>query len=422
MEEIRQSVAAQAKKAKNASRQLALASTEQKNNALLSIGQQIGLDSELILAANELDVNQALQEGSTDSYLDRLRLNPDRIQGLIDSLQELSLLPDPIGQVTAEWERPNGLRIQEVRVPLGVIGMVYEARPNVTVDAAAIAIKTGNAICLRGSRSASQTNQALTRSIQKGLEAVGLPSDSVQYLTAWQRESVDALCTLNGLIDVVIPRGGAELIKRVVRTATVPVLETGEGICHIFIDQQATYSMAEQIVLNAKTSRPSVCNALETLLIHQDWPKELVSQLIDALHEAQVTIRACDRLYQQFANEKPYLEQATEADWDTEYLDLILAVRFVDDLTEAMEHIHRHGSGHSEAILTEDPEAATRFLREVDAACVYHNASTRFTDGGEFGYGAEIGISTQKTHARGPMGLPALTSWKYQIQGTGQIR
>ncbi|MGD8190835.1 glutamate-5-semialdehyde dehydrogenase [Brevibacillus ginsengisoli] len=422
MEDIRQSVTAQAQKAKAASRKLALASTELKNQALLAIGHQLATDTEQILTANQKDCDQALQDGSTASYLDRLRLNPARIQGLIDSLHELSLLPDPIGQITAEWERPNGLRIQEVRVPLGVIGMVYEARPNVTLDAAAIAIKTGNAICLRGSRSASETNQALTRSIQKGLESVDLPSDSVQYLTAKQRESVDVLCTLNGIIDVIIPRGGAELIKRVVRTSTVPVLETGEGICHVFIDESAAYPMAEQIVLNAKTSRPSVCNALETLLIHRDWSANAVSRLITSLSEANVTIRACDRLYREFADQYPNLEQATDADWDTEYLDLVLSVRIVDDLTEAMEHIHRHGSGHSEAILTEDLESAARFLREVDAACVYHNASTRFTDGGEFGYGAEIGISTQKTHARGPMGLPALTSWKYRIQGNGQIR
>ncbi len=422
MEDWKQSMIRQAELAKSASRRLALATTEQKNQALLAIGEQIAKDSEEILSANQKDYQLAAESGSTRSYLDRLQLTPARIQALIDSLHELTLLPDPIGQVIVEWTRPNGLRIQEVRVPLGVIGMVYEARPNVTVDAAAIAIKTGNAICLRGSRTASHTNQALTKSIQNGLKSVGLPADAVQYLSAAQRESVDLLCTLNGLIDVIIPRGGADLINRVVKISTVPVLETGAGICHTFIDQSADYLMAEQIVLNAKTSRPSVCNAMETLLIHQNWPSENTARLLHRLHDAAVTIRACEKLRSQYQELGGILEEATPADWDTEHLDLILSVRLVEDVSAAIEHITRHGTGHSEAIVTDDRRIADQFMNEVDAACVYHNASTRFTDGGEFGYGAEIGISTQKMHARGPMGLPALTSWKYRVFGNGQIR
>ncbi|MGC5328152.1 glutamate-5-semialdehyde dehydrogenase [Brevibacillus sp. SYSU BS000544] len=421
MEEIIQSVTRQAQLAKTASRQLALASTELKNQALYEIGRQLEQDSAAILEANDLDYQEAVKSGSSPSYLDRLLLTPSRIKALIQSLVDLASLPDPIGEITAEWTRPNGLLIREVRVPLGVIGMVYEARPNVTLDAAAIAIKTGNAICLRGSRSSMNSNQAITESIRKGLQAVGLPPGAVQYLTAWQRESVDVLCTLNGLIDVIIPRGGADLINRVVKTSTVPVLETGVGICHILIDRSAPYEIAEKIVHNAKISRPSVCNAVETILIHQDWDTNHTMRLLTSLHEANVALRACERT-RQTTNHLPFLEPATSEDWDTEYLDLMLSVRTVADISEAIEHIAIHGTGHSESILTQDQEAADRFLNEIDAACVYHNASTRFTDGGEFGYGAEIGISTQKTHARGPMGLPALTSVKYKVYGQGQIR
>lgn len=421
MEEIIQSVTRQAQLAKTASRQLALASTELKNQALHEIGRQLERDTAAILEANNLDYQEAVKSASSPSYLDRLLLTPSRIQSLIQSLADLVALPDPIGEITTEWTRPNGLLIREVRVPLGVIGMVYEARPNVTLDAAAIAIKTGNAICLRGSRSSMNSNQAITESIRKGLHAVGLPPEAVQYLTAWQRESVDVLCTLNGLIDVIIPRGGADLINRVVKTSTVPVLETGVGICHILIDQSAPYEMAEQIVHNAKISRPSVCNAVETILIHQDWDTNHTIRLLTSLHEANVALRACEKT-QQTTNHLPFLEPASPEDWDTEYLDLMLSVRTVADISEAIQHIAHHGTGHSESILTQDQEAADRFLNEVDAACVYHNASTRFTDGGEFGYGAEIGISTQKIHARGPMGLPALTSVKYKVYGHGQIR
>lgn len=421
MEELIQSVTRQVQNAKVASRQLALADSDWKNQALHEIGKQLERDTSVILEANHLDYQEASRNGSTPSYLDRLLLTPARIESLIQSLKELASLPDPIGEITKEWTRPNGLTIREVRVPLGVIGMIYEARPNVTLDAAAIAIKTGNAICLRGSRSSMNSNQALTESIRKGLQTVGLPPDAVQYLTARQRESVDVLCTLNGLIDVIIPRGGADLINRVVKTSTVPVLETGVGICHIFIDQSAPYEMAEQIVHNAKISRPSVCNAVETILIHQDWDQHNTLCLLTSLHEANVTLRACEKT-RLLTNHLPFLEEAASDDWDTEYLDLILSVRTVTDVTEAIEHISHHGSGHSESILTEHQQTADRFLNEVDAACVYHNASTRFTDGGEFGYGAEIGISTQKTHARGPMGLPALTSVKYRVIGSGQIR
>ncbi|WP_019121336.1 glutamate-5-semialdehyde dehydrogenase [Brevibacillus massiliensis] len=420
--QIREAVALQAQAAKQAARVWALLSGEQKNAALRAIGEQLRTNEAAILAANEQDLQAAEASGQPASYLDRLRLSHDRILGLVQSLEELALLPDPIGSTTAKWERPNGLVIQSVRVPLGVIGMVYEARPNVTVDSAAIALKTGNAILLRGSRSAARTNVALVASIHTALRSLDLPEEAVQYVAIEQHESVDAMCTLNGLIDVIIPRGGAALINRVVKTSTVPVLETGVGNCHIFVDESANRQMAEAIVINAKTSRPSVCNAAESLLLHRKWPREQREGLLRSLWHAGVEIRACAKTREDFPELQEILKPAQDEDWGCEYLAMIIAVRTVESLEEAIAHIAKHGTGHSEAIVTENDQAAKRFLAAVDAAAVYHNASTRFTDGGEFGFGAEIGISTQKIHARGPMGLEALTSIKYQILGTGQIR
>ncbi|MFM1653128.1 glutamate-5-semialdehyde dehydrogenase [Brevibacillus sp. B_LB10_24] len=420
--QIREAVALQAQAAKQAARDWALLPGERKNAALRAIGEQLLTDEAAILAANEQDLQAAEASGQPASYLDRLRLNHERILGLVQSLEELASLSDPIGSTTAKWERPNGLVIQSVRVPLGVIGMVYEARPNVTVDSAAIALKTGNAILLRGSRSAARTNVALAASIRTALRSLDLPEEAVQYIAIEQHESVDAMCTLNGLIDVIIPRGGAALINRVVKTSTVPVLETGVGNCHIYVDESANGQMAEAIAVNAKTSRPSVCNAAESLLLHRKWPREQRKALLRSLWQAGVEIRACEITREDFPELQEILQPAQDEDWGSEYLGMIISVRTVESLEEALAHIAKYGTGHSEAIVTENDQAARRFLAAVDAAAVYHNASTRFTDGGEFGFGAEIGISTQKIHARGPMGLEALTSIKYQILGTGQIR
>jgi glutamate-5-semialdehyde dehydrogenase len=408
--------------AKKAARSMALLSQAEKDKALAAIGERLLADEQAILQANEQDLARAQADGQPDSYLDRLRLTPARVRDLVDGLEQLIKLDDPVGQVIDSWTRPNGLLIEQVRVPLGVIGMVYEARPNVTIDAAAIALKTGNAIVLRGSHSAVHSNLALVQSIRDALALSGLPTEAVQYLPFAEHESVDMLCTANGLIDVIIPRGGAGLISRVLKTSSVPVLETGVGNCHIFVDQSAVYEMAEAIVINAKTSRPAVCNAAETLLIHREWPLESQRKLLRALLQAGVEVRACTVTRELHPELSQQLRTASEEDWDTEFSNLTIAVRTVDTLVEAMEHISLHSTGHSEAIVTEDSDAARRFLATIDATTVYHNASTRFTDGGEFGFGAEIGISTQKLHARGPMGLPALTSYKYVVHGTGQIR
>ncbi|WP_289138235.1 glutamate-5-semialdehyde dehydrogenase [uncultured Brevibacillus sp.] len=422
MESLKEKVLEQIALAKQASRQMALLSRAEKDKALAAIGEQLQADSDVILAANEQDLAKAEADGQPASYLDRLRLTPDRIRDLVDGLQQLISLEDPVGQSMDQWMRPNGLVIEQVRVPLGVIGMVYEARPNVTIDAAAIALKTGNAIVLRGSHSAVSSNLALVSSIRAGLLRVGISSEAVQYLPFAEHASVDILCTANGLIDVIIPRGGAGLINRVLEISSVPVLETGVGNCHIFIDQTASYEMAHAIVINAKTSRPAVCNAAETLLLHREWPFAHQADLLKQLIEAGVEVRACAQTKALHTKLSAQLKPACESDWDAEFSDLILAVRTVDTLADAIQHIAKHSTGHSEAIITEDDDAARRFLTTVDSTTVYHNASTRFTDGGEFGFGAEIGISTQKLHARGPMGLPALTSYKYVVRGTGQIR
>ncbi|MFD2370457.1 glutamate-5-semialdehyde dehydrogenase [Brevibacillus sp. GCM10020057] len=422
MESLKTKVLEQLALAKQASRKTGLLRTEEKNEALALIAEQLLADEANILAANEQDLARAEADGQPASYLDRLRLTPARIRDLVDSLEQLIRLEDPVGQLIDSWTRPNGLVMEQIRVPLGVIGMVYEARPNVTVDAAAIALKTGNSIVLRGSHSAVQSNLALTASIRSALSKSAVPADAVQYLPYKEHASVDLLCSANGLVDVIIPRGGAGLIQRVLQQSSVPVLETGVGNCHIFVDQSAHYDMAEAIVLNAKTSRPAVCNAAETLLLHREWPLDRQHALLARLLAAGVELRACEQTRALHSDLAEQLKTATEQDWDTEFSALVMAVRTVDSLNDALEHIQRHSTGHSEAIVSEDRASAERFLAAVDATTVYHNASTRFTDGGEFGFGAEIGISTQKLHARGPMGLPALTSYKYVVRGTGQIR
>ncbi|MCR8995907.1 glutamate-5-semialdehyde dehydrogenase [Brevibacillus laterosporus] len=415
-------VTKQAKLAQVASRKLALLTSEQKNAALRAIKEQLLADQAYILAENKQDVDKAIESGQLTSLIDRLSLTPERITALADSLEDLVALADPIGETTSEWVQKDGLAIRSVRVPLGVIGMIYEARPNVTVDAAAISLKTGNAVVLRGSASTTRSNLALVKSIQTALQNLGLPHEAVQYLATTDRAAVDVMCSLHGIIDVIIPRGGASLINRVVKNSIVPVIETGVGNCHIFIDQSADSAMAQAIVQNAKLSRPAVCNALESLLIHQDFGHDQSAALLTSLLDAGVELRVCERTMASHPELRDRFVLATEPDWHAEFLDTILAVKTVTNIDEALEHIATYGTKHSESILTEDQTQAERFLQAVDAAVVYHNASTRFTDGGEFGFGAEIGISTQKLHARGPMGLTALTSIKYRVLGNGQTR
>jgi len=371
-----------------------------------------------ILAANERDVKKAQSEGLSAALIDRLLLTEERIGAIASSLGELVALADPLSVVLDEWERPNGLRIQKVRVPLGVVGMVYEARPNVTVDSAAICLKSGNTVVLRGSRSTIESNIALVGVIQRALEDAGLPASCVELVTDTSPEVAWVMMELHGLIDVLIPRGGARLIQEVRRNARIPVLETGEGNCHLYIHESARTDWAIAIAINGKTSRPSVCNALETILIDEAWAVRHLEELVKALVEKGVECRGCARSRELVAS----VILATEEDYAAEFLDLRIALRVVTGLPETLDHIARYSTHHSEAIVAEDKDVAQVFLTSVDAAAVYHNASTRFTDGGEFGFGAEIGISTQKLHARGPMGLPELCSYTYLVRGEGQIR
>lgn len=406
------------KRAKEASRQMGNLSTQKKNNTLLSIADQLIKEKEYLLSENEKDIETGKINKMSQALLDRLLLNEKRIEEMANSLRLLTEINDPIGEIIEAWNRPNGLEIKKVRVPLGVIGMIYEARPNVTVDAAGLSLKTGNAVILRGSSSAIHSNKALVHVIHTALELVDVPAAAVQLIEDTKRDTVEQMLRLNQYLDVLIPRGGAELIQYVVKNASVPVLETGAGNCHVYIDEEADLEMAKQITINAKTQRPSVCNAAETLLVHRSFAEKQLTSLLKALEEKNVELRGCDRTLSLV----PHIKQATETDWETEYLDLMMAVKIVDNVDEAIHHIHQYGTKHSEVIVTENGESAKRFLQQVDAAAVYHNASSRFTDGFEFGFGAEIGISTQKLHARGPMGLTALTSYKYLIYGNGQIR
>jgi len=392
--------------------------TEQKNRALIAMADALVRERDAIIAANREDLARGEANGTSSSLLDRLKLDEKRIDAFADGLRQIVELPDPVGEVLETFERPNGLRIEKVRVPLGVIGMIYEARPNVTVDAAGLCLKTGNTVVLRGGSAAIDSNRRIVDVLRRALAGTDVPPDALQLIEDSDRRSVDAMLKLNGLLDVIIPRGGASLIRNVVENATVPVIETGAGICHTFVDESADPEMAARIAFNAKVSRPSVCNAMETLLVHRNFAARHLADLLRPLAEANVELRVCEETRRLFPGARP----ATEADYATEYNDYILNVRIVGGLDEALAHIGKFGTKHSECIVTEDRRNAERFLQEVDAAAVYHNASTRFTDGFEFGFGAEIGISTQKLHARGPMGLPALTSTKYRIYGSGQIR
>ena len=406
------------KLAKAASYVLNIKTTCEKNDALTKIADQLIVDQDTIIAENAKDLAYGEEQGMPVSTLDRIMLNKERIEAMANAIHLLVKLEDPVGNLLEKIEKDNGLLIEKRLVPIGVIGMIYEARPNVTVDAATLSLKTGNAVILRGSSSAKFSNVAIVASIHRALEKTSIPVDAVQLIEDTNRETVKELFHLKEYLDVLIPRGGKALIDLVVREATVPVLETGAGNCHIYVDQTADYIKAEKICLNAKTQRPSVCNAVESLLIHPDWFKEYGPQLLSTLHQAGVTIIGDEFVCQAL----DFVLLATEEDYATEYLDLKVSVKLVENVYEAIEHINKYGTNHSEAIITEDQLVAETFLNSVDAAAVYHNASTRFTDGFEFGYGAEIGISTQKLHARGPMGLPALTSTKYFIHGNGQIR
>ncbi|MFP3508684.1 glutamate-5-semialdehyde dehydrogenase [Peribacillus sp. SIMBA_075] len=411
-------VTAKGKAAKKASYQLIGLTTKKKNEALGKIAKQIVNDKDHLIKENQKDLEEGRKKGFSESILDRIMLNVNRIDDMAAAIRLLIDLKDPIGEKLETIEKENGLLIKKLRVPIGVIGMIYEARPNVTIDAATLSLKTGNAVLLRGSSSAKYSNMALISSIHKALENTEIPVEAIQLIEDTSRESAKELFHLNEYLDVLIPRGGKNLIETVIKESTVPVLETGSGNCHIFIDQTADVTMVEKIVLNGKTQRPSVCNAIEGLLIHEKWFEENGKLILEILDEKGIEVYGDEMVCSAF----PRAKKATEDDWSTEYLALKISVKIVNGVSDAIEHINRYGSKHSEAILTGDEQNASIFLNKVDAAAVYHNASTRFTDGFEFGYGAEIGISTQKLHARGPMGLPALTSSKYFIYGQGQTR
>ncbi|MBZ5199690.1 glutamate-5-semialdehyde dehydrogenase [Planomicrobium chinense] len=403
--------------AKTAAAIMAKTTTAEKNEALQLISTQLLEEQAFILGENEKDVAAGRAGGMSESLIDRLKLDAGRLSDMAEALIQLTELADPVGEVLEQWERPNGLSMTKIRVPLGVIGMIYEARPNVTVDASSLCLKTGNAVVLRGSSTAIHSNKALVQVIHHALQKSALPEEAVQLIEDTRRETAAQMFKLNSHLDVLIPRGGAKLIQTVVQNASVPVLETGAGNCHVYIDETADADMAVSIALNAKTQRPSVCNSCESILVHQEWAKDHLGKLVEALQQHNVQIHG-DEAVQQYGEVIP----AGDEDWGTEYLGLEVAIKVVDSVGEAIAHINMYGTKHSEAIVSETLESVDQFFMEVDAAAVYHNASTRFTDGFEFGFGAEIGISTQKLHARGPMGLPALTSTKYLIRGNGQVK
>lgn len=404
--------------AKTAAHQLSLTTTKVKNYALERMAEALDKNAATILAANSLDLEAGEKKELSRALLDRLSLDGKRIKEMIEGLNVVRSLPDPIGEVLAEWKRPNGLKIKKVRVPLGVIGIIYEARPNVTVDSAALCVKAGNAVILRGGSDAIQSNIEITKVISEAGYSAGLPANCIQLIADTRRETAEELMTAREFIDVLIPRGGRSLIQTVIDRSTIPVIETGEGNCHAYVEKTADLKMAADIVFNAKCSRPSVCNAIETLLVDAAVAVDFLPMIKQRLDAAHVEMRGDAKVLSIL----PDIRLATEEDWATEYLSLILAVKVVAGVDDAIYHINKYGTKHSETIITKDAKAAKKFTDEVDAAAVYINASTRFTDGFEFGFGAEIGISTQKLHARGPMGLPELTSYKYVIHGSGQVR
>lgn len=411
-------VRAKAEAAHKAACALGVVSAAVKNKALLAMADALLAKTDFIIEANDRDMQAARENGMKESMQDRLRLTPERIEGMAEGLRQVAALPDPVGNVIGGQTLANGLKITKVRVPLGVIGIIYEARPNVTADAIGLCLKSGNAVVLKGGSEAMQSNMAVAGVLTEAAEAAGIPQGAIQFIDTADRAAVTALIKLNDFVDVVIPRGGAGLIKAVVQNATVPVIETGSGVCHTYVDAAADCAMARKIAFNAKVQRPSVCNAMETLLVHKDVAGKFLPQMLDEYFKAGVTVFG-GQATQEFDER---VQPATEEDWATEYGDLRLSVKIVESIDEALEHIAKYGTKHSECIVTEDYNAARKFQDCVDAAAVYVNASTRFTDGFEFGFGAEIGISTQKLHARGPMALPELTSYKFLINGSGQTR
>ena len=406
------------KKAKEAAYELGIASTAQKDQALTFMAEELINAKEEIIKANEIDRQNAIEKGISDALLDRLSLDEGRIEGMANALLDIVKLKDPVGEVVNMWQIPNGLQIGQKRVPMGVLGIIYESRPNVTSDAAGLCLKSGNAVILKGASDAINSNKAVAKALVEGIKRSGLPEACVQLVEDTSRETATQMMRLNDYIDVLIPRGGAGLIKAVVQNATVPVIETGTGNCHIYVDESADFEMAKAIVLNAKVQRPGVCNAAEKLLVHEAIADEFVPMIVKALRDNGVEVRGCEKT-QAIVNDVKVID---EPEWGVEYLDLIIAVKVVKDVDEAIKHINKYNTGHSESIVTESYRNSQKFLQRVDAAAVYVNASTRFTDGGEFGFGGEIGISTQKLHARGPMGLNELTTTKYIIFGDGQIR
>ncbi|MFH1256443.1 MAG: glutamate-5-semialdehyde dehydrogenase [Candidatus Diapherotrites archaeon] len=405
-------------KARMASAVVAGASTEKKNNALNAIAEALEKNVEKILAANEKDVIAARKKGLSDALADRLLLNEKRIKAMAEETRKVASLKDPVGEAIVEWTLENGLRIKKVRVPLGVIALIYESRPNVTVDASVLCLKAGNAVVLKGGSDAINSNKAIVEVISGAIEKAGLPKEAISFIPFIERESVNALLKLHGVVDLIIPRGSGSLIKMVVENSSVPVIETGEGNCHVFVDESADLEKAKKIVVNAKVQRPGVCNAVEKLLVHERIAEKFLPSMVAELRKHGVEVRGDEMAVKIVRGIVP----ATDADWPKEYLDLVIAIKVVGSVDEAIAHINKFNTKHSDAIVSGGRENISRFLNEVDAACVYANASTRFTDGAQFGFGSEIGVSTQKMHARGPMGLRELTSYKYVVEGSGQIR
>jgi glutamate-5-semialdehyde dehydrogenase len=415
---VRELVEARARAARDAAPALARAGARAKADALLAMARGLEEKGAAILDANRADLERARGRGHPRAFLDRLTLTEARLEEMAAGLRQVAALPDPVGEIVRGWRRPNGLEIARVRVPLGVIGFIYESRPNVTADAAALCLKSGNACVLRGGREALESNAAIAAILQKGLEKAGLPPEALGFIDVPDREAVEVLITLDRLVDLVVPRGGEAFVRLVAARATVPVLKHDKGLCHVYVDAGADLRMAADIAVNAKAQRPGVCNAMETLLVHADAAPALLPGLAARFRELGVELRGCPRTRELVPDARP----ATDADWDTEYLDLVLSVRVVPSLDEAVAHIRRHGSGLAEAIVTADYARARRFVAEVDAACVLVNASTRLVDGAQFGMGAELGISTSKLHARGPVGVEELTTTKFVVTGSGQLR
>ncbi|MFE4874994.1 glutamate-5-semialdehyde dehydrogenase [Streptomyces sp. NPDC056682] len=409
-------------RARSAAAEIAPLPRAVKDEVLLAIADALEVRTSEIVEANALDIAKAREAGTSETVIDRLTLTPERIRAIASDVRDVAALPDPVGEVVRGSTLPNGIDLRQVRVPLGVVGMIYEARPNVTVDAAALCLKSGNAVLLRGSSSAYASNTALVRVLRDAVGGAGLPADAIQLVPGQSRDSVSELMRARGLVDVLIPRGGASLIRTVVEQSTVPVIETGTGNCHVYVDAEADLDMAVAILINSKAQRPSVCNSAETLLVHQDIADAFLPRALDALAEAGVTVHADERVQAYAGASKATVVAATVEDWETEYLSYDIAAAVVDSLDAAVAHIRLWTSGHTEAIVTTSQAAARRFTQLVDSTTVAVNASTRFTDGGQFGFGAEIGISTQKLHARGPMGLPELTSTKYIVTGDGHVR